>query len=62
MKVEFKLELGNLGLLLTAVFVVLKLLRLVEWSWLTCFLPLIIGLIVALIIFIIAIIKTRRNK
>ncbi len=41
LKVNFKL--GGIGAILTAVFAVLKLTGVVSWSWLVCFLPLIIG-------------------
>lgn len=48
-KVDFKL--GGIGTILTIIFVVLKLTGVVSWSWFICFLPLIIGAVLTLILF-----------
>ena len=59
-------ELGVLGVL-TILFVVLKLLHVIEWSWLIIFLPVLIGLALKIIWIVVAILiallgsRRRRN-
>lgn len=58
--------LGVLGVL-TILFVVLKLLHVIEWSWLIVFLPVLIGLALKIIWIVVAILiallgsRRRRN-
>ena len=47
------IRLGTLLTILTIIFIVLKLVGVISWSWLTVFLPLIVTLIVKLISFIV---------
>ena len=51
MEIKFNFKIGGIGTVLTIVFVVLKIVGVISWSWLTCFLPLIIGIALTLIIF-----------
>lgn len=57
--------LGVLGVL-TIIFVVLKLLHIIEWSWLLVFLPVLIGLALKIILIIGAVLMvmlgTRRGR
>lgn len=57
--------LGVLGVL-TIIFVVLKLLHIIEWSWLLVFLPVLIGLALKIILIIGAVLmvmlETRRGR
>ena len=48
---KIKVIFGGIGTILTIVFVVLKLTGVVSWSWLTCFLPLLIGAALTIILF-----------
>lgn len=45
---------------LTVVFITLKLLGVIDWSWLVVFLPLIIGVLIDIIVFIIATIFLKK--
>ena len=55
---------GGIATILTVIFVIAKLLGIISWSWLVCFLPLIIGtgltIIITIIILIIGIIATKK--
>lgn len=69
MKEQSSVTSGGLGVLgvLTILFVVLKLLHVIEWSWLIVFLPVLIGLALKIIWIIVAILiallgsRRRRN-
>ena len=69
MKEQSSVASGGLGILgvLTILFVVLKLLHVIEWSWLIVFLPVLIGLALKIIWIIVAILiallgsRRRRN-
>ena len=69
MKEQNSVTSGGLGFLgvLTIIFVVLKLLHVIEWSWLIVFLPVLIGLALKIIWIVVAILiallgsRRRRN-
>lgn len=69
MKEQSSVASGGLGFLgvLTILFVVLKLLHVIEWSWLIVFLPVLIGLALKIIWIVVAILiallgsRRRRN-
>ena len=69
MKEQSSVASGGLGVLgvLTIIFVVVKLLHVIEWSWLIVFLPVLIGLALKIIWIIVAILiallgsRRRRN-
>lgn len=69
MKEQSSVASGGLGILgvLTIIFVVLKLLHVIEWSWLIVFLPVLIGLALKIIWIVVAILiallgsRRRRN-
>ena len=69
MKEQSSVASGGLGVLgvLTSIFVVLKLLHVIEWSWLIVFLPVLIGLALKIIWIVVAILiallgsRRRRN-
>lgn len=69
MKEQSSVTSGGLGVLgvLTILFVVLKLLHVIEWSWLIVFLPVLIGLALKIIWIVVAILiallgsRRRRN-
>lgn len=69
MKEQSSVASGGIGILgvLTILFVVLKLLHVIEWSWLIVFLPVLIGLALKIIWIIVAILiallgsRRRRN-
>ncbi len=64
MNIEFRFEIGGLGAILTVIFVVLKLCNLIEFSWLMCFLPLIVsvGISVLLLIVILIFAHIKEKK
>ena len=51
MEIKVNFKLGGIGTVLTIIFAVLKLTGVVSWSWFICFLPLIIGAVLTLILF-----------
>lgn len=69
MKEQSSVASGGLDVLgvLTIIFVVLKLLHVIEWSWLIVFLPVLIGLALKIIWIVVAILiallgsRRRRN-
>ena len=69
MKEQSSVASGGLGVLgvLTIIFGVLKLLHVIEWSWLIVFLPVLIGLALKIIWIVVAILiallgsRRRRN-
>ena len=69
MKEQSSVASGGIGILgvLTILFVVLKLLHVIEWSWLIVFLPVLIGLALKIIWIVVAILiallgsRRRRN-
>ena len=69
MKEQSSVTSGGLGVrgVLTILFVVLKLLHVIEWSWLIVFLPVLIGLALKIIWIVVAILiallgsRRRRN-
>ena len=69
MKEQSSVASGGLGFLgvLTILFVVLKLLHVIEWSWLIVFLPVLIGLALKILWIVVAILiallgsRRRRN-
>ena len=54
MKISVDIKISGLGVVLTIIFVVLKLTRVIDWGWFYCFLPLIISAGLALLLFLIA--------
>ena len=50
MEIKINFKLGGIGTILTIIFAVLKLMGVVSWSWFICFLPLIIGAVLTLIL------------
>ena len=56
MKVSVDIKISGLGVVLTIIFVVLKLTEVIDWGWFYCFLPLIISAGLALLFFLIALI------
>lgn len=69
MKEQSSVTSGGLGVLgvLTILFVVLKLLHVIEWSWLIVFLPVLIGLALKILWIVVAVLiallgsRRRRN-
>ena len=69
MKEQSSVASGGIGILgvLTILFVVLKLLHVIEWSWLIVFLPVLIGLALKILWIVVAILiallgsRRRRN-
>lgn len=69
MKEQSSVASGGIGILgvLTILFVVLKLLHVIEWSWLIVFLPVLIGLALKIIWIVVALLiallgsRRRRN-
>ena len=66
MKEQSSVTSGGLGVL-TILFVVLKLLHVIEWSWLIVFLPVLIGLALKILWIVVAVLiallgsRRRRN-
>ncbi len=69
MKEQSSVASGGIGILgvLTILFVVLKLLHVIEWSWLIVFLPVLIGLALKILWIVVAVLiallgsRRRRN-
>lgn len=55
---------GGIGFsgLLTIVFITLKLLGVIEWSWIMAMSPMCVEIIVVLLIVLISILSKRRNR
>ena len=64
LKVDFKI--GGISFVLTIVFVILKFTGVVSWSWFICFLPIIAGaaltIIILIIMFLIVFCTTHKKK
>lgn len=59
MQLKIDIRVGVIATILTTVFVVLKLTHVISWSWVVCFLPLIISAVLAVIILITMLIVMR---
>lgn len=58
-------DIGSLGVILTIVFLILKLCGVITWKWVFVFLPLIISvsltILIILVVFIIAVICIKKD-
>lgn len=61
MNIKINLDL-NVGIILTIIFVILKLIRIISWSWWWVFSPFWISVIIELIVLVIFWIKYEVNK
>ena len=59
MQLKIDIRIGGIAAILTIVFVVLKLTHVISWSWVLCFMPLIISAALAVVLLITMLIVMR---
>ena len=58
---DINIKFGGIGVLITLVFLVLKLTGIVSWPWIVVFLPVIIGVVLTILLVVAGLLLFRRK-